>query len=125
MNELTLYHCEICGNLICMIEDSGVVPKCCGAEMNRVTANTKDAAAEKHVPVIQREGNSVNIYVGEQPHPMNQMHYIGLIFLLTDSGLYMRRLTPDCAARTVFDIQPDEEIIAVYAWCNIHGLWKS
>lgn len=125
MNELTLYRCGICDNLICMIKDSGVVPKCCGTEMTRVIANTKDASVEKHVPVIQRDGNSVHIYVGEQPHPMTHMHYISLIVLLTGSGLYMRSLTPDCASETVFDIQPEEEVISAYALCNIHGLWKT
>lgn len=125
MKELVMYRCNICGNLICMIEDSGVVPECCGEEMTRITANTEDASAEKHVPVMRREGVNVQILVGGLPHPMTPQHHISMIFLLTNKGVYMHRLTPDDAAEAIFNIRLDEDVISVYAWCNVHGLWKS
>lgn len=125
MGELVLYRCSICGNLICMIEDSGVVPECCGEEMLRITANTEDADAEKHVPVVMRKGVNVQILVGGLPHPMTPKHHISFILLLTSGGVYMRRLTPTDAAEAVFNIRLDEDVISVYAWCNIHGLWKT
>lgn len=125
MKELTLYRCQICGNLICMLEDSGAVPECCGTEMTRITANTEDAAVEKHVPVTRREGVNVQAFVGELPHPMTPQHHISMIFLLTSGGVYMRRLDPGDTAEAIFSIRPDEEVISVYARCNLHGLWKS
>ena len=125
MKELVMYRCAICGNLICMVEDSGVTPECCGMEMTRVIANTEDAATEKHVPVMHREESKVHILVGELPHPMVPQHYISMVFLLTDRGVYMRRLNPGAAAEATFSICPDEEVQSVYVWCNLHGLWKS
>ena len=125
MKELIMYRCEICGNLICMIEDSGVIPECCGTEMTRIIANTVDADKEKHVPVTRREGEAVHVFVGGQPHPMMPQHYISHIFLLTDSGVYTHLLNPGDAAETTFSICADETVLSVYALCNIHGLWKS
>ena len=125
MKELVMYRCEVCGNLICMIEDSGIVPECCGSEMTRIVANVEDASAEKHVPVVQRNGLNVQILVGGLPHPMTPAHHISCIILLTTRGVYMRRLKNDDAAEAIFNIRVDEDVISVYAWCNLHGLWKS
>ena len=123
--KLVLYRCNICGNLICMIEDSGVVPECCGVEMERIEANTVDAVQEKHVPVVRRKGVDVEIMVGGFPHPMTEQHHISWILLLTTKGVYMRRLKPDDAAEAIFNIRVDEDVISVYAWCNLHGLWRN
>lgn len=125
MKELVLYRCAICGNLICMLEDSGVTPECCGMEMTPIIANIEDADAEKHVPVTRREGVNVQILVGGLPHPMTPQHHISLIILLTNKGFYMRRLKPSDTAEALFNIRLDEDVISVYAWCNIHGLWKN
>ena len=125
MNELTIYRCETCGNIIYMIEDSGVVPECCKTEMTRIEANTEDADNEKHIPVIHRYNTNVHILIGEKPHPMTEQHYISHIFLQTDKGLYMHNLGSDEATEAVFKINPDENIAAAYAWCNLHGLWKN
>lgn len=125
MKELTLYRCAICGNLICMLQDSGVVPECCGEAMTRIVANTEDASTEKHVPVTRRDGTRVQTHVGESPHPMTPQHHISMIFLLTNEGLYVRRLNSGGAAEAQFNLCLGEDVRAVYAWCNIHGLWKS
>lgn len=125
MKELIMYRCEMCGNLICMVENSGVVPVCCGVEMTHVIANTEDASSEKHVPVIRREGTEVRVIVGEQPHPMTVQHHISMIFLLTNKGMHTRCLNADDDAEATFNIDLDENVIAAYAWCNLHGLWKN
>lgn len=125
MNELIIYRCEACGNLICMIENSGVVPECCGMEMIAITANTEDADTEKHVPVTEWDGAELRVKVGGLPHPMAEQHRIDMIFLLTDKGVHMHRLNPGDDAETVFSVCPDEHPVSVYAWCNIHGLWKA
>lgn len=124
MKELVLYRCEICGNLICMIEDSGVVPECCGTPMTKITANAEDAAIEKHVPVVRRTGLHIQVTVGGMPHPMTEAHYISWILLLTTHGVYLRKLNRTDMAEAVFNIRVDEDVICVYAYCNLHGLWK-
>ena len=124
MKKLTLYRCELCGNLVCMVEDTGVVPVCCGAEMTLLTANTREAAAEKHIPVISVRGTDVRVTVGEAIHPMLEGHHIEWIAVLTDRGTYSRRLEVGGAPSAEFTLREGEEVLAGYAMCNLHGLWK-
>lgn len=123
MKGLTLYRCPVCGNLACMIEDSGVTPICCGGDMTRLMVNTTDASVEKHVPVTRREDGRVTVTVGETPHPMTEKHFISHIFLLTDRGLHMAELTPDDPPEAAFALDSDEAATEAYALCNLHGLW--
>lgn len=123
MRELIFYRCNICGNLICMIDASGVTPSCCGEEMEQVIPNTTDATAEKHVPAIRQDGKHVYVSVGSMPHPMAEEHFIEWITLQTNRGTYTRRLQPGCDPEACFRIQTDEYPIRAYAWCNLHGLW--
>lgn len=124
MTEMLIYRCPICGNVICMMEASGVEPFCCGFEMDRMSANTSDGVQEKHVPVIRREGTRVEIRVGEIEHPMLPAHHIQWICVLTGEYAYFRRLTSDDRPLAVFHIPEDEKIQSVYEMCNLHGLWR-
>lgn len=124
MKELTFYRCNHCGNFICMINDSGAVPVCCGEEMERVTPNTQDASAEKHVPVIQRNEDRVLVSVGSLPHPMEKNHYIEWIILQTSHGTCARRLIPESTPEACFHIRSDEYPVRAYIMCNLHGLWS-
>ena len=123
MKELTFYRCNLCGNLICMVNNSGVTPVCCGEEMELVTANTVDAAFEKHVPVIRQEGSEIRLSVGSTPHPMTKAHYIQWLILQTNRGTYTCCLPPESMPEACFTIRPDESPVRAYAWCNLHGLW--
>ncbi len=123
MKELTIYRCNTCGNLICMLEDSGVVPVCCGQSMQKLSVNSTDASIEKHVPVIKAEDSQVRIYIGEITHPMLPDHHIEWIFLLTSQGFYCRSLKADEYPEAVFTVYPDETVLSAYAFCNLHGLW--
>lgn len=123
MKELTFYRCNLCGNLICMVNDSGVTPTCCGEEMELITANTVDAAIEKHTPVIQQNGNKILVSIGSTYHPMTKDHFIEWVILQTDHGTYNQCLMPECIPEVCFRICPDECPVRAYAWCNLHGLW--
>ena len=124
MKEFKLYKCNICGNLLYTVEDSGVVQLCCGQDMEEIYPNTVDAAQEKHVPVIDRCGNDVLVNVGSDNHPMTDKHYIEWIVLVTDSGMHVKELNPEDSPRAFFRLCLEEKIEAAYAYCNIHGLWK-
>lgn len=124
MNELIIYRCEICGNTVCMINDSGVVPECCGEPMTEIVAGTVDASREKHVPVMKREGDCVRVKVGSEPHPMERSHYIKTVVLITDKGSYVRNLAPGDDPEVIFCLETGEKPEAVYEYCNLHGLWK-
>lgn len=123
MKELKLYRCPLCGNLFCVAEDSGVTPICCGEPMTELAANSVDAVVEKHIPVILRRDTQVEVTVGKANHPMTEEHYIKWIVLLTDMGMYMCELTPREEPYAVFHLRPGENLLAAYAYCNLHGLW--
>lgn len=124
MKKLVFYRCEICGNLVVMINDSGVTPTCCGGYMTEITENTEDAVVEKHVPVFKRKADTVQISVGSTDHPMVSEHYIEWVIVHTENGVYARKFSPSDMPHAEFRIPKDEHILNIYAYCNIHGLWS-
>lgn len=117
--------CEHCGNMIAMVKDAGVPIMCCGQKMTELIPGTTDAAVEKHVPVYTVEGGKVLVTVGEVEHPMAEEHYIEWISLQTKSGNQRKQLAPGDAPKACFAICEGDEVEAVYAYCNLHGLWKA
>ena len=93
--------------------------------MQELVANTTDAAQEKHVPVIAKNGDAVEVSVGSAAHPMADVHWIEFVALETSRGMQMRALHPGEEPRAEFCLAPDEELLAAYAYCNLHGLWKA
>ncbi len=114
--------CKTCGNLIEMINDSGVTPNCCNNNMIELEANTTDAASEKHVPVISIDNNTVTVKVGEIPHPMTEEHYIAWIYLKTNKKIMRQDLKPNVDACATFNLSDGENVIEAYAYCNLHSL---
>ena len=123
--DLKFYKCMHCGNIAIKPFDAGVPLVCCGEKMTELTANTTDAAVEKHVPVIEIDGEIVTVKVGEAPHPMLEEHYIQWICLHTEKGLQFVNLKPGDAPEAVFALAPDDAVIEAFDYCNIHGLWVS
>ena len=119
------YLCKTCGNLHVSVNDGGAVPVCCGSEMTELKANETDGAREKHVPVVTRkEDGTVLVEVGSVPHPMLPEHHISFIWLETENGGQLRRLDPGKPAVAEF-CDCKDKVIAVYEYCNLHGLWKN
>ena len=123
--EQKFFVCETCGNIIAMVKPSGVPVVCCGKPMKQIIPNTTDAAVEKHVPVWTKEGNLVKVQVGSTAHPMIAAHYIEWVSLQTKAGNQRKALSPDTAPEVVFALTDGDEVEAVYAYCNLHGLWKA
>ena len=115
--------CRRCGNLIEMINDSGVTPICCGTDMNELTPNSVDAATEKHIPVVEIDGNIAKVTVGSTLHPMEEAHYIEWIYLETSIGIKRVKLNPKEEPIASFALLEEETVISAYAYCNLHGLW--
>jgi len=122
---MTFYRCKHCGNIIAHIQDSGVRCHCCGEEMELLTPNTTDAAGEKHVPVIEQNGQLVTVTVGSVEHPMLEAHFIQWILLETREGRQRKMLKPGDKPAAAFALTEGDEVIAAYEYCNLHGLWKS
>lgn len=119
------YICDECKSIVLKLNSVGASPVCCGKPMRELHANSVDAAQEKHVPAFKEEGNLVKVVVGSVPHPMEDDHYIEWIYLLTDKGAQIKYLHPHDAPAAEFALSEDEVAIAVYAYCNKHGLWKA
>lgn len=120
----SLYYCKHCHNIVESLWNGKPSLVCCGEEMEELAANTVDAAVEKHVPVIQRNGNTVKVSVGSVAHPMTKEHYILFIEVLAGDKVYRHDFKEgDTIAEAVFTIEATD--IAARAFCNLHGLWQS
>ncbi|MEG1547138.1 MAG: desulfoferrodoxin family protein [Clostridia bacterium] len=117
------YICKHCGNLVGMINNSGVPIICCGEPMSELVPNTTDASVEKHVPVVGVNGGVITVEIGSAAHPMTEEHHIEWVYLQTSTGGQRKALKPGEAPKATFAIT-DEVPQAVFAYCNLHGLWK-
>ena len=123
--DVKFYYCTVCGKIIVVVKDTGVPTVCCGESMVEMVPGTTDAAVEKHVPVISVNGNIVEVKVGSVEHPMLPEHYIEWIALSTKQGNQRKLLKPGDAPVAKFAILDGDEVIAAYAYCNLHILWAS
>ena len=123
MCETKFFVCRHCGNLIEMINNSGVPIKCCGENMQEISANTTEASVEKHIPVATIDGNTLTVNVGSIQHPMADNHYISWVYVETENGSLKKCLNPNDEPKAIFSIENNKPV-AVYAYCNLHGLWK-
>ena len=124
MTNIKFYRCPVCGNIVMKVMDSGVPVVCCGQPMVELVANASDGAGEKHVPVVALLGQNVGVSVGTVPHPMAPEHYIQWIYLETSTGGQMRYLQPGQEPEANFKLEKGIIPLCVYAYCNLHSLWK-
>ena len=124
MQKREMYKCPKCGMVIEVLDAGcGVAPQCCGVEMKLLVAGSVDGAREKHVPVIEEQGDGILVKVGEIPHPMEETHYIEWIEV--DNGNYVNRyfLKPGDKPQAAFYV-PNQPGLVAREYCNLHGLWK-
>ena len=124
MKNTKFYHCSHCGLIVESVRDSVVTPVCCGVKMEELLPNTVEASGEKHIPAVTVEGNVVTVNVGSVDHPMQDVHYIEWVQLVTEHGVQRKSLVPGQAPKVIFTLA-DDKPLAVYAYCNLHGLWKT
>jgi superoxide reductase len=121
-----VYKCNVCGNVVSVLEAHGGTLVCCGKDM--ILQQEKTAALEgkeKHVPVVEIKGKIVKVKVGSIPHPMEEKHFIELIQLLQNGHVIAeKRLKPGQPAEAEFTVA-DTKGITAREYCNLHGLWKN
>ena len=123
--EQKFYVCSHCGNIIAKVKDVGVPVMCCGQKMTEIIPGTTEASQEKHIPVYQVAGNLVTVRVGAVDHPMAAEHFIEWVSLQTKQGNQRKVLQPGQEPTVTFALCDGDEVEAVYAYCNLHGLWKA
>jgi superoxide reductase len=123
--EMKFYKCAHCGKIIAVVKETGVPVMCCGQKMTEIVPGSTDAATEKHVPVYTIDGNTVKVSVGSVAHPMTEEHYIEWVALKTAQGNQRKMLKPREKPEVCFALCEGDTVEAVYAYCNLHGLWKA
>ncbi len=122
---MKVFKCTKCNNMISYLEKDACDVKCCGETMVELVPNTTDAAGEKHVPVIEVNGNIVTVKVGSVEHPMTEAHSIQWIVIETEQGRQRKILTPEDKPEATFAIVEGDKLKEAYEYCNLHGLWKA
>ena len=123
--EMKFYRCKKCGKIIAMVKGSPCPTMCCGEAMEEMIPGTTDASQEKHVPVYEVKDGKAIVTVGAVEHPMTEAHYIEWVSLQTKFGNQRKALKPGDAPKACFAICDGDEVQAVYAYCNLHSLWKA
>lgn len=123
--KIEFFICNHCGNIVAMIKDQGIPIKCCGKNMQKLTNETNEGAQEKHIPVYKINGENVTVSIGEIEHPMTPEHYIEWVCIETENGFQLKNLTPDMSPHVSFSLSKGDKVKAVYAFCNLHSLWKA
>ncbi len=121
--EPKFFKCEKCGNIVGLIKNGGGTLTCCGSPMKQLVANSVDASGEKHVPVVVEKDGKRFVTVGSVAHPMTEEHFIEWIYVVSDKCAERYFLSAGDVPEVEILIQG--EVNAVYAYCNLHGLWKA
>ncbi|MBR0295564.1 MAG: desulfoferrodoxin [Bacilli bacterium] len=122
---MQFFKCKHCGKIIAIVKGCPCPTICCGEPMEELVANTQEASFEKHIPVVTVKDNIVHVEVGSTLHPMLEAHFIEWIALQTKNGNQRKVLKPGDAPVADFALLPGDEVVACYAYCNLHGLWKA
>ncbi|MCR4578861.1 MAG: desulfoferrodoxin [Treponema sp.] len=122
---MKFYKCKTCGKVILMMEETPVSTVCCGSDMVELKAGETDGAVEKHVPVYEVKDGKVSVCVGSVAHPMLEEHHIGFIALETKKGCQIKYLKAGDEPKAEFALLDGDSVVAVYEYCNLHGLWKA
>jgi len=116
--------CKHCGNMVGLIENKGVPLVCCGEKMAELVPNTTEASVEKHLPAVTVSGNNISVQVGSTAHPMEEAHHISFVYVETQRGGQRKNLNVGEAPNLTFSVS-DDKPVSVYAYCNLHGIWKT
>ena len=108
-----------------VIEGSAQEITCNGSRMTKIEPNTSEGAQEKHLPVVEQQGNEVTVKVGDIFHPMQEDHSIQWVYLQSQKGCQMKFLSPGGEPVATFQLCGQDTPVAAYAYCNLHGFWKT
>lgn len=124
MGNMKFFICDKCGAVAVLIKDAGAPLVCCGDVMKTLVPNTAEASAEKHLPLVAAADGGIDVQIGAVPHPMEAKHHIEFVYVETGAGGQRKRLNAGDGPAASFRFAADKPV-AVYAYCNLHGLWKT
>ena len=116
---LKVYQCEKCNKMIISKDELKL------EGWKELIAGSTDAAQEKHVPVVTKKCKTVKVDVGSVAHPMTEEHLIEWVALETEQGYQVQYLKAGAAPVCEFKLADGDAVLNIYAYCNLHGLWKN
>lgn len=117
------YKCNVCGNIICKIEDSGMPLSCCRRQMTELTACTSEETKAKHNPIFEYKDGYLKVSIGSNPHPTEDEHHVQFIVVETSMGIHIKKVDVPHKAIACFKLCETEYISAVYSLCSLHGIF--
>lgn len=120
---LEIFKCANCGKIVAIAHEGAGQLVCCGRPMVQQRENTVEASTEKHVPVVEKQGDGILVQVGSVPHPMEAAHYIEWIEVMSGPTLYVKGAKPGEKPEASFPVPSAD--VKVRAYCNLHGLWSN
>ncbi|HPJ16649.1 MAG TPA: desulfoferrodoxin [Candidatus Woesebacteria bacterium] len=122
-NKYQIYRCPICGNVVGVLHEGNGQLVCCGQPMQLLEPKIEDVGFEKHLPVVEKTANGIEVKVGSVAHPMEEGHFIEWIGIILNGEIRIKFLKPNEEPKVNFEgVENDVE---VFSYCNLHGLWKS
>lgn len=122
---MKIFKCNVCGNIVELVHEGGGELVCCGKPMEEKLSKTTEEGNEKHLPVTEIYENEIKIKVGSIEHPMTEAHYIEWIMIKYNNRKEVIKLSPNEKPFVTFKMEEDFNILEIYEYCNVHGLWKS
>lgn len=120
---MKFFRCKICNQVHIKLLDNDTLLFCCNKQVEELRPN-REGEKIIHIPQVRRIGNFVTVTVGEELHPMVNIHNIVFILLETNKGIQYKYLKKNELPMADFIITNDEEILNVYVYCTLHSLWS-
>jgi len=115
-----VYKCDICGNIVEVLNAGVGELVCCNQPMKLQEEHTRDQGLEKHVPVVEETAEGIKVTIGSVPHPMEKEHWIQWVEVISGEDVFIKFLNPDEKPEAEFPIKKWDK---VREYCNLHGLW--
>lgn len=93
--------------------------------MEELVPNSTNAAVEKHMPVLSAENGVLKVCVGEVEHPSIEKHWIPFVAVKAGDLVLRRSINATEKPEAIFPLGDFKGEVEVYAWCNLHGIWKA
>ncbi len=126
MTEISeIYKCNICKNIVEVIDNGKGELNCCGQVMELLKPKQLEEGGAKHIPIITKEDGKIVVKIGEVTHPMEDEHHIVFVELIVGDKVYRANLIPGEEPKAIFDVNVEIEDVKAIEYCNLHGLWHS
>jgi len=120
---MIFHYCSVCGRVVMAHKTSEKDVFCCETPMTVLEPNTTKSEMEIHQIVKRQIGYFLTVSLPK--HPVMDLHRIEFIAIETDQGFQFRAIEKGQEPIANFILSKQENILHVYAFCNIHLLLQA